>query len=107
VKKTAPYRDMMEKIYFLRFGKRIGSFEWAEFIPNWHTGRDFKLMKMPVHIFEDEQSMDEYLHGADVLVSSDGPYVRFEYEKISLWLGLVKWEANIAKNLVPKQWLKK
>jgi hypothetical protein len=27
VKKTAPYRDMMEKIYFLRFGKRIGSFE--------------------------------------------------------------------------------
>jgi hypothetical protein len=27
VNKNAPYRDMMDKVYFLRFGKRIGSFE--------------------------------------------------------------------------------
>jgi len=105
--KSAPYRDMMDTVYFLRFGKRIGSFEWSEFIPNWHTGRDFLLPKLPIYIFESEQAMDNYLRGVDVIVTSDNPYVRFEYEKISLGLGLVKSDTRIAKNLVPKQWLKK
>jgi NOL1/NOP2/fmu family ribosome biogenesis protein len=76
-------------------------------VPNWHTGRDFLLPKLPTHIFPTEQAMDDYLRGADVEVITDAPYVRFVYDSISLGLAPVKSDTKLAKNLVPKQWLKK
>ena len=76
-------------------------------MPNWHTGRDFPLPNIPTHTFETEQEMDAYLRGADIEISTDSPYVRFEFAGVSLGLGIVKAETKLVKNLVPKQWLKK
>ena len=105
--KNAPFRDMHDKVYFLRFGKRIGSFEGAEFIPNWHTGRDFALPKLPVHVFETESELDTYLRGVDMATDAKGKYLRFEFAGVPIGLGPINPDTHSVKNLVPKQWLKK
>lgn len=52
---------LLQKLFPVRLGKRIGRIEEGVFTPDNRIGRDLVLSKIPVYEILDEKELDEYL----------------------------------------------
>lgn len=105
VKNVESIESIIDSIYLMRFGEKIGIIEEGKFIPN---GKIYKYIKNPVekkYRFESEEELDIYLRGYTIPTSWVEGYLLTEYKWIIM--SLEKREEGKITNSLSPDWLRR
>lgn len=61
IEKNTPAKALLQTIFPIRLGQRIGRIEDGVFTPDNRIGRDFPLSKATIYEIQDEKELDMYL----------------------------------------------
>jgi len=61
IRKNQDFRPLLQELFFVRLGQKIGRIEDGVFTPDNRLGRDFKLAKTPIYQIQNTQELDDYL----------------------------------------------
>lgn len=105
VKKDSPY-NIKDRLYFFRFGQKLGKIEWETFVPNYYIGRDFGILDLPKYNIIDENELDKYLRWAELQTEEKWDFIQIIYKETPIWLAKINSDWVI-KNNFPAIWLRK
>lgn len=66
IQKNSAAKALLQKVFPIRLGQRIGRIEEGIFTPDNRIGRDFPLTKAPVYEMQSEKELDDYLRGKEI-----------------------------------------
>ncbi|MDP2103788.1 MAG: hypothetical protein Q8K26_02605 [Candidatus Gracilibacteria bacterium] len=107
IRKNQDFRPLLQELFFVRLGQKIGRIEDSTFTPDNRLGRDFKLTKTPVYQIQDAQELDDYLRGAEIGVDmTDGWYV-LQHDGLTISLERGQSKNGKLTNTFPREWMRK
>ncbi len=66
IQKNSAAKALLQSVFPVRLGQRIGRIEEGIFTPDNRLGRDFQLTKTPVYEIPTEKELDDYLRGKEI-----------------------------------------
>lgn len=66
IRKNSAAKALLQTVFPIRLGQKIGRIEEGIFTPDNRLGRDFELKKAPVYEIGSEKELDEYLRGKEI-----------------------------------------
>ncbi|MCK9272220.1 RsmB/NOP family class I SAM-dependent RNA methyltransferase [Candidatus Gracilibacteria bacterium] len=107
LKKSEAINKIKDRLYFIKFGQKIGKIEKGNFTPNYYIGRDFELPKIRSYIIKDDLELDNYLRGAQIGENITDEVIQIKYDNLNIGLGTLDKNTLKIKNLFPIGWRRK
>lgn len=66
IRKNTEAKALLQTVFPIRLGQKIGRIEEGVFTPDTRIGRDFELKKTPIYEIRSEKELDDYLRGKEI-----------------------------------------
>lgn len=107
LKKSEAINKIKDRLYFIKFWKKIGKIEKWQFTPNYYIWRDFPLPKIPAYIIKDDLELNNYLRWAPIWDNINEEIIQIKYDDLNIWLGFLDKTTSKIKNIFPISWRRK
>lgn len=104
IQKNSAAKALLQSVFPIRLGQRIGRIEEGVFTPDNRIGRDFELKKAPVYEIRSEQELDDYLRGKEIGESIPEGYSVLRYDGLNVGLESANPKNGHFTNTFPKEW---
>ena len=106
IEKHASIKPLMEQIFFIRLGKRIGRIEDGTLTPDNRLGRDFALPRLPTYTIPSAEELDHYLRREEIGNDLSEWYYQTEFSGLGVSLECANKKSGKLGNTFPREWMR-
>jgi hypothetical protein len=107
IAKNSAAKALLQTVFPIRLGQKIGRIEEGVFTPDNRIGRDFELKKAPVYEIRSEQELDDYLRGKEIGEGMENGYYTLCYDNLNLGIESINPKTGYLTNTFPREWQRK
>lgn len=107
IQKNSTAKALLQNIFPIRLGQKIGRIEEGVFTPDNRIGRDFRLTKTPVYEIMSEQELDDYLRGKEIGENIQEEYSVLQYKGLNVGFESKNPKTEKFTNTFPREWQRK
>lgn len=107
IRKNSAARALLQNLFAVRVGQKIGRIEEGVFTPDNRIGRDFNLTKAPVYEVQSDKELDDYLRGKELENNLQCGYYVLRYDGLNIGLESVHPKSGRLTNTFPREWQRK
>lgn len=84
IRKNSAAKTLLQKVFPIRLGKKIGRIEEGIFTPDNRIGRDFRLARTPIYEIRNDKELDDYLRGKEIGEGLEEGYSVLGYDGLNI-----------------------
>lgn len=107
IQKNSAAKALLQTVFPIRLGQKLGRIEEGVFTPDNRIGRDFELKKAPIYEIRSEQELDDYLRGKEIGEGLQEEYCLLRYDGLNIGLESVSPKTGHLTNTFPREWQRK
>ena len=107
IRKNSAAKALLQTVFPIRLGQKIGRIEEGVFTPDNRIGRDFELTKTPIYRLRNEQELDDYLRGKEIGENWGEGYCVLQYDDLNLGIESMNPKSGYLTNTFPREWQRK
>ncbi|EKD30417.1 MAG: hypothetical protein ACD_78C00065G0012 [uncultured bacterium (gcode 4)] len=107
IQKNSAAKALLQTVFPIRLGQKLGRIEEGVFTPDNRIGRDFELKKTPIYEIRSEQELDDYLRGKEIGENLGEWYFVLRYDGLNLGIESANPKNNRFTNTFPREWQRK
>lgn len=107
IQKNGAAKALLQTVFPIRLGQKIGRIEEGVFTPDNRIGRDFKLTKTSIYEVQNEKELDDYLRGKEIGENLEEGYSVLRYDGLNLGIETANPKNGHFTNTFPREWLRR